>query len=298
MFVEIREQGKKKKYYLIHTYRIGDKIKRVSRYLGSDLIQKNLEKLKKRAEIIILEQIKSQNPLEFELSQKEIEFYKGFEKNIKIEHFQINWNIFTKEFAYNTNAIEGSTVKYPEVKELLDKEELPKNSDEIETIEVANAVNYLKNLKEKKLSVEVIQKLHYLCFNKTKHFAGKFRNVEVVIRDSIGNIIHQGAPCEDVSDLLKALIKWYNNHIKKYPPLLLAALLHNQFEEIHPFQDGNGRVGRLLLNFVLITNNHPPINIRLKDRQRYYKSLRTFDRTGDIKPTIKLLISQYKKQYR
>lgn len=298
MFIEIREQGKKKKYYLIHSYRIGEKTKRISRYLGSNLTEKNLEKLKKRAEEIILQQIKSQNPLEFELSQEEIEFYKSLEKNIKIEHFQIDWKRFTNEFTYNTNAIEGSTVKYPEVKALLNKEEYPANSDELETIEVAKAVEYLKTIKGKKLSIELIKKLHYLCFNKTKHFAGELRNVEVVIRDGSGNIIHQGAPSKEILSLLNELISWYNKHIEKYPPLLMAALLHNQFEEIHPFQDGNGRVGRLLLNFVLITNNYPPVNIKLKNRQRYYSSLRIFDKTGNIKPTIKFLISQYKKEYR
>lgn len=298
MFIEIRKQGKKKKYYLVHSYRTGDKTKRISRYLGSDLTGKNLEKLKKRAEEIILQQIKSQNPLEFELSQKEIKFYKSFEKSIKIEHFQVNWQKFTKDFTYNTNAIEGSTVKYPEVKALLNKEEYPENPDELETIEVAKAVEYLKNLKGKKISIVLIKKLHYLCFNKTKHFAGKFRNVEVVIRDGQGNIIHQGAPSKEVLNLLNELVKWYNKHLGKYPPLLMAALLHNQFEDIHPFQDGNGRVGRLLLNFALITNNYPPLNIRLTDRQRYYRTLRTFDKKGDIKPTLRFLISQYKKQYR
>ncbi len=297
MFIEIRKQGKKKKYYLVHSYRVGDKIKRISRYLGSNLSEKGLEKLRKRAEEIILKQIKSQNPFEFELSQGEIKFYKNFEKNIKIEHFQVDWKKFTKDFTYNTNAIEGSTVKYPEVKALLDNQESPENPDELETICVANAVQYLKNLKEKKLSIELVKKLHCLCFNKTKHFAGELRNVEVVIRDESGYIVHQGAPSKDVLNLLNELVKWYNKHLRKNPTLLIAALLHNQFEEIHPFQDGNGRIGRLLLNFVLITNNYPPINIMLKDRQRYYWTLRIFDKTGNIKPTLRFLISQYKKQY-
>ena len=177
-------------------------------------------------------------------------------------------------------------------------EEIPKNQDEIETIEVANAINYLKSIDKKELSLDLIKKLHYLCFNRTKHFAGKFRNVRVIIRDSLGNIIHQGAPAKDVEKLLLELIKWYNKHYKKYPVLVLAGLLHNKFEEIHPFQDGNGRVGRLLLNFVLITNNYPPINIQLKDRKSYYKILRIFDKTGNIDPTIRFLLSQYKKQYK
>ena len=298
MFIEIRKKGKKKKYYLVQTFRVQDKVKRISRYLGSNLNENKLKELKKRAEQLILSQMKEKKENNFELSDTEVLKYNVLKKNINIEHFEIDWDKFTKQFTYNTNAIEGSTVKYNEVNSLIDKKENPKNQDEIETIEVANAINYLKSIDKKELSLDLIKKLHYLCFNRTKHFAGKFRNVRVIIRDSLGNIIHQGAPAKDVEKLLLELIKWYNKHYKKYPVLVLAGLLHNKFEEIHPFQDGNGRVGRLLLNFVLITNNYPPINIQLKDRKSYYKILRIFDKTGNIDPTIKFLLSQYKKQYK
>jgi len=295
MFIELRKIGKKNKYYLIHTFRVQEKVKRISRYLGSDLNNNKLGELRKRAEEIILQQIKESKRLDFELADTEILKYKNFEKDIKIEHLNINWADFIKQFTYNTNAIEGSTVNYNEVAELLNKNEAPKNQDELETIEVANTIIFLKKLKEKELSLDLIKQVHYSCFNKTKSFAGKLRTVEVIIRDGLGHIIHQGAPSKNVSKLLIGLVDWYNKHRKKYPPLLLAGLLHNQFEEIHPFQDGNGRVGRLLLNFVLLTNNYPPISIKLKNRKRYYRVLRIFDKTGNINPTIKFLLSQYKK---
>ena len=81
----------------------------------------------------------------------------------------------------------------------------------------------------------------------------------------------------------------------KFKPLVLAAIIHNQFEYIHPFQDGNGRVGRLLLNFILLKNNYPPINIALEDRGKYYSSLRDYELIYDIKPMVKFLVDQYKK---
>lgn len=300
MFIEKREHGKNSKYYLIHTYRQGDSIKRVFRYLGSNLSKKDLEKLSKRAEVLILEQIKDRNILNFELSSEEVDFYKKYDKKIEIEHFQkkVNWERFTNEFVYNTNAIEGSTVSLQDANLLLEKKEKPANTDEVETIEVGKAVDYLLQIKKQDLSLEIIQKLHYLCFNKTKHFASKFRNVEVVIRDRFGNVIHRGAPAKDVAKLLIRLIDWYNKYKNKYPPLLLAALLHNYFEEIHPFQDGNGRIGRLLLNYVLLGKDYPPVNVRLKDRQEYYNALQRFDKNYDVKPMIKFLIKEYKKQYR
>lgn len=298
MFVEIRKIGKKKKYYLVHSYRAGDEVKRISRYLGSNLSEKELIALRQRAEELILGQAKEKSIFEFELSKKEIERYKRFEKPIKIEHLQkINWRGFTENFTYHTNAIEGSTLALSEVKEIIEERHIPHNSEELEAEGVARAIDYIKKT-NKKMGIELIQELHFFCFGKTKPFAGKLRNVEVVIRDGHGNIVHQGAPSAIVGKLLLSLAKWYESHKNKYPPLLLAALIHDEFENIHPFQDGNGRVGRLLLNYVLIKHNYPPININVKDRTHYYKVLQAFEKRNNIKPTLKFLISQYKKQYR
>ncbi|MBU2590089.1 MAG: Fic family protein [Nanoarchaeota archaeon] len=297
MFVETRKQGKKIKFYLVHTYRVGKKVKRISRYLGSNLNEKTLNKLKKRAEEIINQQL-SQDILATELSDEEIKYYNKFESKIKVFHLQKkDWQKFTKEFTYNTNAIEGSTVDYSEVVDLLEHKEKPTSDDEQETINVAEAVKYIKTTKEK-LSLQLITKLHKICFNKTKSFAGNFRKVNVVIKDGRGNIVHQGAPPNEIIELLEEFIEWYKKYKRKYPVLFLAAVVHNQFEKIHPFQDGNGRVGRLLLNYILLKHKHPPINIRLEDRGKYYESLQKYDSTGDLKKTLRFLIMQFRKSYK
>lgn len=294
MFVEKRKHGKNIKYYLVHSYRIGKKVKRISRYLGSNLSEKQLKKIKARASELLREQIKDKHP--FELNDEEIREYEKYNKKIEIKHLQkeIDWNQFTKDFVYNTNAIEGSTVEYKEVEDLIDKKEKPENPDEIETLNVSQAVGFIRRTKEP-FSLSLIKKLHKICFNNTKIFAGDIRNVEVVVRDIKGKIIHRGAPAKKVEPLLKELVQWYNKHKSKYPPLLLAAIVHNQFENIHPFQDGNGRVGRLLLNYVLLKNNYPPLNMRLENRKEYYKILSIFDKTGNIKPTIRFFIKEYRK---
>lgn len=294
MFVEIRKAGKKKKYYLVHSYRKDGKVDRLSRYLGSDLSKKSLETLRKRAEALILEQLKG--TFEHELSKDEIKECWKRESKIDINHLQkgIDWLNFTEDFVYNTNAIEGSTVEYSEVKNLIENKDYPQGSDENETIGVANAIEYVKVTKEK-FSLKLMKKLHLLCFKNSKHFAGEFRKVEVVITDGRGQIVHRGAPAKDVEKLLRELAEWYKKHEKKYPPLLLAALIHNHFENIHPFQDGNGRVGRLILNYVLLKHNYPPLNIKLRDRMQYYNVLQEFEKTGNINPTLRFLKSQYGK---
>jgi Fic family protein len=116
-----------------------------------------------------------------------------------------------------------------------------------------------------------------------------------VIRDRQGNIVHQGVLSKDLQYALKEMFAWYYENKKTFTPLVLAAIMHNQFEHIHPFQDGNGRVGRLLLNHILLRNKYPPINILLEDRAEYYRTLQEYHHNQDMKPTLKFLIKQYKK---
>ncbi len=298
MYIEIRKNGKSKKYYLKQSYRVGAKVKKIVKYLGSNLSKEQLNKCSKIAEKLILEDISGKDILEFELTKDEIKRYQQYDKKIKIEHLQkLNWEHFTEQFTYNTNAIEGSTVSAKEVKELLEQKDKVENLEEVETLNVAKAVSYIKKSK-KKLSVALIKKLHLICFKGTKNFAGKIRKVEVVIRDNLGRVVHVGALAKEVNELLDELCIWYEKHNKNYPPSLLATIVHNQFEKIHPFQDGNGRVGRLLLNYILLKHKYPPINIRLKDRSEYYQCLQKYDQNSEIVSMLKFLIKEYRKQYK
>jgi Fic family protein len=297
MYIEKRKAGKHIKYYLVHSYREKDKVKKVRRYLGVNLSDEELKKRRKYAEEFILNIIEEYNTeiFNFKLTKKQIERLNKYDRQIKIHHLSdVNWKIFTEEFVYNTNAIEGSAVEFEEVKELLEEGKHSKNDDERETQNVAKAVDFIKKTEED-LSLELIKKIHKICFDETKEFAGRFRDLPVVVVNSMGEIVHSGAPVSKLSELLNDLIKWYNKNKKEFKPLILAAIIHNQFEHIHPFQDGNGRVGRLLLNFILLRNKYPPINILLANRGEYYQILQKYSKENDLKPTIKFLIKQYKK---
>ncbi len=296
MYVEKRKSGKNIKYYLIHSYREKDGVEKIRKYLGSNLSKDELEKAKKRAEEKIRELLEEINTkvFLFTLTKKQIESLNKFSEKIDVIHLSKDqWELFTEDFVYNTNAIEGSTVTEEEVPKILHKEKA-ENEEEIETKGVANAVEYIRKTKDD-VSLSLLLKLHDLCFKGSKHFAGKFRNVNVVIRNSLGQVIHAGVPKEELNDYLEDFVEWYKENKNKFKPLTLAAIMHNQFEHIHPFQDGNGRVGRLLLNFILLKNNYPPINILLEDRAEYYQTLQKYSKEDDIKSTLKFLIKQYKK---
>lgn len=296
MYIEKRKTGNNIKYYLAHSYRVGNKVEKIRKYLGSNLSKKELEEKRKSSEKIILDLIKEINTdiFFFSLTKKQVESLNKYSDKIKIINLsKKEWINFTEDFVYNTNAIEGSTVSEEEVPKILHKKK-PENEEEIETKGVAKAVDYIRKTKED-LSLDLLLELHKLCFEGSKSFAGKFREVNVVIKNSKGEIIHAGVPKEELDNYLEDFIKWYKENKNKFKPLVLAAIIHNQFEYIHPFQDGNGRVGRLLLNFILLKNNYPPINIMLEDRQEYYKTLQEYQKNDKLKPTLEFLIKQYKK---
>lgn len=305
MHIEVRMIGKRKKYYLSHSFRKNKKVKKIRFYLGINLSKNELARKRKRAEGVIKERIKKHefihDPFYGVLSSQELEELKTLEAggDVKILHLtEDDWAKFTHAFTYDTNAIEGSSVTASEVAGILEKGEWPEDRRKweiSETYGVAEAINFIRKTKEH-ISLKLIKVLHRIVFKNSKPFAGQFRakGIEVGVVDALGNVVHKGAPSSEIAKLLKEVVNWYNENRKKYPPILLAAVVHNQFETIHPFQDGNGRVGRLLLNNILLKQNMPPVNIELKNRKEYYHALQEYQKNRNIRPTIELILKEYK----
>ncbi len=304
MFLEIRKRGKHKRYYLVYKIRENGKSVKISRYIGQNLSEEELKKRQEKAEKYLLEQVRMykeiRDPLKTVLSEQELRQIENLEKKIdfKVVHLnQERWQRFSELFSYNTNAIEGSTITLGEVKKVLEHKSVDKNPHDIEeTKGVIEAIAFIRKTKVH-FSLELLKKVHQIVFKKSKSFAGTFRKkgIEVVIRDGHGNIVHQGTPSHLVEKELQELVSWYGKNKKKYSGLLLAAVIHNQFENIHPFQDGNGRVGRILLNNILLKHDLPPVNIEFKNRAEYYHTLQAYEKTGNIRPTLDLIIKEYKK---
>jgi Fic family protein len=296
----------REKYYLAHSYRVNSKVRKIRVFLGTDLSPEEVERLTEKARRRLEEKVRSakkiNDPYRTVLSPQEVDeitlLTTGVE--IKLAHLsEEDWKNFTEEFTYDTNAIEGSTVSKSEVRQVLeDRQWPPKSREEIsETLGVAEAVEYIRKV-EDPLSLELIRELHRIVFKNSKPFAGETRRksgVEVTVVDGQGRVVHQGAPAEEVDSLLRKLVRWYRDNQGRYPPFLLAAVVHNQFETIHPFQDGNGRIGRLLLINVLIKHGLPPLNIELENRKEYYEALREYQTTGNVRPTLNLMLKEYRR---
>jgi len=149
----------------------------------------------------------------------------------------------------------------------------------------------IKRLKELPLSLRLIKEIHALLMKKTRGAdkdPGEFRTSQNWIGGSRpGNAIYVPPPAHEVLSQLGALEKFIHNDPVETPTLLKAGLAHAQFESIHPFLDGNGRVGRLLIPFIMISEGalaHPLLYLSLyfkKNREEYYATLQRIRTHGD-----------------
>jgi Fic family protein len=304
MHIEKRKEGERTKYYLSYSFREGKKVHKIRKFLGKNLSPGMLDERIEKAKNLILEEINHykviQDPLHKELTKRELNFIKKLESQIPLKIFHLSekdWEVFSELFTYNTNAIEGSELNKKEVKEILKENKWPEKKSKADIAEAYGVEDAIKHIRKTKdlLSISLIKKLHHITFKNSKSFAGQLRQPgeEVAVRTRTGIIIHEGAPQSRVKSLLIELINWYKKH-KKLPGLVLAAVVHNQFETIHPFVDGNGRVGRLLMNNILIKNGLPPVNISLENVREYYNSLQEYQKNKNIRPTLELMLKEYK----
>jgi len=86
---------------------------------------------------------------------------------------------------------------------------------------------------------------------------------------------------------MKLLLKWYNENKDLLHPLVLAAIFHHKFEKIHPFMDGNGRTGRMIMNHILMRSEHPPLILHKRSREEYLDALRNADDSDLTKSSMK-----------
>ena len=255
-----RKIKKREYYYLKYSYRKNGKVTTKEKYLGKE-IPRELKKMDKE--------------LKKESKKMEKEKLDAIKKNFQKEWNKIPKSIQERElqeiaiaFTYNTNTIEGSTITLEETREITKQHISPhKPLKDVKETEKHYQV-FLEMLKKKEeISNKTILEWHKQLFEETKQdIAGVYR--EYLVR--VGNYI---APdWQDVKKLISECIDFMNNN-KEMNPVELAARSHCQFEKIHPFGDGNGRVGRLLINHILWHAGYPILIIEYKKRSSYYKAL-------------------------
>lgn len=184
------------------------------------------------------------------------------------------------EQVYNSNAIENSTLTLEETEKILLQIELDRFISEREIFEAKNLARVVswidKRAKAQELTLDVMRELHkMLIANIRDEIAGRFRASGEYVR--VGSHIAP-APEEIVGRLEQMMASYHASHHASI--IKRVARLHLTFEHRHPFVDGNGRIGRVLNNYVLIREGFVPINIKFIDRKRYYDAFVEFDRSG------------------
>lgn len=201
------------------------------------------------------------------------------------------------ELTYSSNAIEGNTLSRIETAEVIEKGIAATISgkplkDQLEAISHAKAWEFIKELAEQKKSHQFISEndiktIHKIILTGTADdWAGKYRQTQVFIR---GTDFELPAP-QQVPNLMKNFIKWLNSEQEEHP-VRIASTAHYKFESIHPFLDGNGRTGRLLMNLILIINNYPMAIIRNEDRTAYLNAFKVGQATSDWNLLLNLIYS-------
>ena len=204
-----------------------------------------------------------------------------FEKNDWEENFLV-------EFTHDSTSIEGNTLTLLDTKMILTDKIVPAETTLRELDEVrghAEAWQFVKECVKNKveLTENIVRDIHEKVMP-FQGIGGRYRTVSVYIRGSQ----HIPPAPQYVWNEMKNLI--YRRENDTFSDAIEeAARFHAEFVKIHPFQDGNGRTARLLMNYLLLANNYPPSSIKLKNRKEYFQALEEYSLYGKVQPFVELL---------
>ena len=194
-------------------------------------------------------------------------------------------------FAYHSGKIENAEITYQDTLRVFIGGKVPGYTGSPRALfEQQNQKLCYEVLKEKiaaktPISVELIQEIHRVLtsgtYDERRSIDKGERPGEFKKHDYVTGIHEVGSAPEEVESDLRELIAEVNE-VGKKKPLKAGAYLHAQFEYIHPFADGNGRVGRTLLNYWLMVNDYPPMIIYEEDKKEYYLALQAYDEEENL----------------
>lgn len=202
-------------------------------------------------------------------------------------------------FAYHSGVIENAEITYHNTREIFENGKVVNYTGDLRTLyEIENQKKCYEWLKDKiiakeEITPELIKSIHKELtqgtYTESRYEKGE-RSGEYKKHDYVIGKNDQGALPEEVADEIEELC----DELKEIPlegenVLKAAAYLHCKFENTHPFADGNGRVGRTLLNYFLLTHSYPPVVIRNENKNVYYDALDTYDETGKISKMVEYL---------
>ncbi len=311
-YTEIQNKGNKKYFYLAHTVRVGSKYKKIRVFLGVNLTEDKLveEISKKRkilnAKILIIEKTEKEPFVQKIYFTKSLisnskimkidSLKKKYQKKIKLSDKDILQKVresFLISYTYNTNSAEGNTITLKETELIISKGIVPKSHSLREIHEIENTVKAYEYIEsyDGPLNHHFILTLHKLVTQNTLQNPkneGKYRKSGQNVAMT-GSEFFPPKGGRQIKKLIDDLIKNYTKcTLSKVES---TVLFHSAFILIHPFIDGNGRVSRLIFNWMIIKENLPPIDFPSKNHLEY-TDLMGLSRSGDSKPLADYLYEQ------
>jgi len=288
--IEKKQVNKKTYYYLEQSYRKDGKVCKKTKYLGAAL-PKNLETLK--SDFLTEYYKETWFPFFDEIKTTYARERRTFPSAIAQKDLQQ----FATTFTYATNRIEGSTLTLKETADLLEHglSPLRRPLEDVKEAETHKAV-FLEMLHyQKELNLSTILHWHKNLFSQTKEKdAGTIRSYQVGIS---GSTYKPPYPVE-LDFLLHEFFNWYRSNKRTMHPVRLAALAHLKLVTIHPFGDGNGRVSRLLMNYILQNHGYPMLIIDYAQRKSYYTALEHSQLKKDDSVFVVWFFKRYLKEYK
>jgi Fic family protein len=209
-------------------------------------------------------------------------------------------------FAYHSGKIENDEVNYHDTREIFENGKVQNYTGSPRALfEQQNqklCYDFLKDKIENRepLTLQLIKEIHLTLtagtFDERRFIENGERPGEFKKHDYVTGVLEVGAAAEDVEMELQDLLEEVNNY-QGNNRLTAAAYLHARFENIHPFADGNGRVGRTLVNYYLMIHNSPPLIVYEEDKKIYFECLQRFDEEEELEPLTRFLAYETEKTW-
>ena len=212
---------------------------------------------------------------------------------------------YSINFAFHSGKIENDRITYHDTREIFTKDGVTSYTGDLRTLfEIRNAKNAYEAIldafdQRQPITEEFVKRIQKLITDNTydtRRYQLGERPGEYKLGDYITGKNEVGALAEDVSEEMSELLDDISD-VEDKNALVAAAYFHAKFENIHPFSDGNGRTGRLLMNYFLLLHDHPPIIIHEEDRKAYYQGLERFDQDIEISELVGFLTNQLEKTW-
>lgn len=299
MVFERKVKSKDKEYWvLIHPIRKGKRVIQKSKYIGKSLPpKKRLDYLKKE----FLKEL-SEGKYRF-FSKEDVEKIEEKKKDYAIELKKMSQpekdkklREFVIRFTYDSSKLSGLNVTLRQTSLILREGIIPKGFKNLRTArELENHEKGIIAITKYKgnFDLRFVRKLHRILLSGVDNsIAGKLRS-ELKRNVKIAGTSYVPPKWNSVENELREFFKWYKSENRRLHPLELASLIHMKLISIQPFIDGNSRLSRLLMNWILWKKNYPLVDIPIEDIENYYNVLDKYQIERNEKPFVKYIMKKY-----